>query len=140
MNSTMLSLAFLAAMLGAAAAGMLLRRFLPAHHTDGSSNDAVHALPADDARHRHLKDQALVYNASVEHESLLLVELAAMRLQLPLMLILLSWLVIICLGFGLVWPRAAIAALMMPATAFAGAILMILELTSPLRRIVRISP
>jgi hypothetical protein len=50
--------------------------------------------------------------------------------------------VIIYMGFGLVWPRTgtAIAALVMSAAACTGAILMILELNSPLKGIVRISP
>lgn len=241
MSSIRLSIVFFAAMLGAAAAGMLLRRVLPEHHTDAASNDAVlravglvvtltalvlgffvnsaktyydavsndlteigadvsvldrslqrfgpeatpartllrqstgaavrllwpehatplppadrslpidgleqledavRALPAEDDRRRHLKEQALSYTAAMEHESLLLGEIAATRLQLPLMLILLSWLVIIYMGFGLVWPRTgtAIAALVMSAAACTGAILMILELSSPLHGVVRISP
>lgn len=104
--------------------------------------DAIRDLPATGDRQEHFKGQALTYAAAVERESLLLGELAATRVQLPLMLILLSWLVIIFLGFGLVWPRTgtAIAALVMSAVACAGAILMILELNSPLNGIVRISP
>jgi hypothetical protein len=241
MNLTWLSLAFLAAMLGAAATGMLLRRLLPEHHTDGTSNDAVlravglvvtltalvlgffvnsskayydavsnqlnqigadisvldrtlarfgpgaaparemlrrgtgaavhilwpdhksvlptvydglpidglermedevRALPADDAHHEHLKEQAIDYVAGIEHESLLLGELATTRMHSLLLLIVLSWLIIIYVGFGLVWPRTgtALAALVMSAVAAAGAIFMILELYSPLHGIVHIDP
>jgi hypothetical protein len=104
--------------------------------------DEVRALPADDARHEHLKEQAIDYVAGIEHESLMLGELATTSMHSLLLLIVLSWLVIIYAGFGVVWPRTgtALAALVMSAVAAAGAIFMILELYSPLHGIVHIDP
>jgi hypothetical protein len=114
------------------------------HPIDGLEqlDDAIRALPASDALHQHLKDQALTYTAGMEHESMLLGEIAVTRMQMPLLLIMLSWLVIIYLGFGLVWPRTgtAIAALVLSAVACSGAILMIVELDSPLQGLVRVPP
>ena len=104
--------------------------------------DLIRELPAPDTRRQQLRQQALGTVVDVEREALLLGEMSSSRLQPSLMLMLLSWLMVIYLGFGLVWPRSgtALAALALSSAACAGAILMILELDSPLEGMVQISP
>lgn len=104
--------------------------------------ELIRELPAPDTRRQQLRQQALDTVGDVQREALLLGEMSASRLQPSLMLLLLSWLMVIYLGFGLVWPRSgtALAALALSSAACAGAILMILELDSPLEGMVQISP
>jgi hypothetical protein len=104
--------------------------------------NAVRLLPAGDPLQQQYRDQALGYVGDIQREGVMMGEMSTTRLQPALMLVLLSWLLIIYLGFGLVWPRSgtAVAALVMSCLACTGAILMILELDSPLEGLVSISP
>ena len=104
--------------------------------------DGIHAIPATDERQRRLRDQALQLTSTIERQSLLLGEMTTSHMQTPLLVILVAWLACIYIGFGLVWPRTgtALVSLALSAGVCAGAILMILELYSPLSGLVSIDP
>ena len=102
--------------------------------------DLIHALPAGDDTQRSFKARAVQSSLEIAREGWLLVELSQTRIQKPLVVIIVLWLVIIFLGFGLLAPpnRTATASLLLSALAAAGAIFLILEMYDPIGGLMRI--
>jgi hypothetical protein len=136
------------------ALGSAVRKLWPGHSTPlpggggggmseiGAVGDAVAALPAGDARRNALLQQAAGLSTSIEADAYKLMQLRQGRSQQALLVVILSWLVIVYLGFGLLSPRTstAIVAMVASATAAAGAMFLVVELSSPLEGIVHIPP
>lgn len=108
----------------------------------GGVSDAILALAPADARAAALQQQALGLAAGIEADSYKLARLQQGRNQTALLAVILSWLVIVYLGFGLVSPRTATAtvALVASAVAAAGALFLVVELSTPLSGLVHIDP
>jgi hypothetical protein len=102
--------------------------------------DLVHALPARDDAQRSFRARALQSSMEIAREGWLLVELSRTRIQKPLVVTIVLWLVIIFLGFGLLSPhnRTATTALLLSALAASGAIFLILEMYDPVGGLMRI--
>ena len=101
----------------------------------------VQALsPHDDAQHK-LKEQAISVGIDIGQLRSLLVAQSVPSISKPMLIILVSWLVIIFLGFSVLAPPNAttILALMVSAVAVSGAIFLILELDQPFGGFLRIS-
>lgn len=119
---------------------------LPAHLApDMQAGNAVYAAvetltPHDDMQ-RKLKDQATSLATDLGQLRSLLVAQSSPSISKPMLIILVSWLAIIFLGFTVLAPRnpTAIAALMISALAVSGAIFLILELDQPFSGTIRIS-
>jgi hypothetical protein len=108
----------------------------------GQLADAIDALPATDARQASLRDEAAALTAQIQHSAYKLNRIRAARAEAPLLAIIVSWLAIVFLGFGLVSPRTstAITAMALAAIAAAGALFLVIELFSPVRGLIRIEP
>lgn len=104
--------------------------------------DVIHALPAGDDTQRSFKARAVQSSMEMAREGWLLVELSQTRIQKPLLVIIVLWLVIIFLGFGLLAPRnhTAATSLLLSALAAAGAVFLILEMYDPVGGLMRIPP
>jgi len=104
--------------------------------------DAVEALPGGDPRRVWLRDQALGQLADMQHASFMLSRIAQARPQVPMLAVVVSWLVIIFFGFGLVSPATATAraSMILAAVAAAGALFLIVELYSPVSGLLQIPP
>jgi hypothetical protein len=78
----------------------------------------------------------------MQHAGLKLTRIAQARPQTPMLAVVLSWLVIIFLGFGLVSPQTgtALASMALAAFAAAGALFLIIELYSPVSGLLQIPP
>lgn len=137
------------------ALGSAVRKIWPGHPTSlpgdadadgvrilGNVTDAIVALPRGDARRTALLQEATALASSIEADAYKLTRLRQGRSQTALLVVILSWLVIVYLGFGLVLPRTptAIIATVASAAAAAGAMFLVVELSSPLAGIVHISP
>lgn len=135
------------------ALGSAVRKLWPGHPTSlpgskttdglslmGAVTDAIAALPTGDARRNALLLQATALSTSIEADAYKLERLQQGRSQQALLAVILSWLVIVYLGFGLLSPRTptAIVAMVASATAAAGAMFLVVELSSPLQGIVHI--
>jgi hypothetical protein len=96
--------------------------------------------PRDDAQ-RKLKDQAVSLATDLGQLRFLLQAQSVPSISKPMLIILVSWLVIIFLGFSVLAPPNAttILALMVSAVAVSGAIFLILELDQPFGGFLRIS-
>jgi hypothetical protein len=96
--------------------------------------------PHDDAQ-RKLKDQATTLATDFAQLRSLLVAQSVASISKPMLIILVSWLVVIFLGFSVLAPPNAtvILALMISAIAVSGAIFLILELDQPFGGVIRIS-
>ena len=96
--------------------------------------------PQDDAQ-RKLKDEATSLATDLGQLRSLLVAQSVPSISTPMLIILVSWLVVIFLGFSVLAPPNAtvILALMIAALAVAGAIFLILELDQPFGGLIRIS-
>jgi hypothetical protein len=105
-------------------------------------SDAIGTVQAADPRFAALQSQALAYVLAIERSGFKLKRLQEARAQAPLMAIVVSWLALIFLGFGLLTPanRTTSAATVLAAFAAAGAMFLILEFYSPVTGIVRIPP
>jgi hypothetical protein len=135
--------------------GTAVRTVWPAHPTslpryDGATgleaierlSDQIGTLPAEDGRHAALRNQALGYLLAIERSGFKLKQIQQARAQSPLLAIIVSWLVIIFGGFGLLTPRnrTAITAMLLAALAAAGALFLIVELYSPVEGLIAIPP
>jgi len=102
---------------------------------------AVQNLSPHDDTQRKLKDQAITLATELGQLRSLLAAQAAASISMPMLIILVSWLVVIFLGFSVLAPPNAtvILALMISALAVAGAIFLILELDEPFGGLIRIS-
>ncbi len=104
--------------------------------------DLVDALPVATEADRAAQSRARQTAAQLAHAGWQLIELTQTRMQPLLVAILVLWLMLIFLGFGLLAPRNAtvLAAFALAGTAAAGALFLILELYDPLHGFIRIPP
>ena len=101
---------------------------------------AIQALNPQDEAQKMLKSQAMSATIEVGQLRALLVAQSVSSVSKPLVVILVVWLVVAFLSFGLYAPgnSTAVAALMISALSVSGAIFLILELDQPFRGMVRI--
>jgi hypothetical protein len=101
---------------------------------------AVHRLSPHDDSQRALKTEAVTLMVDLAQLRSLLQAQAIPSISRPLLMALVSWLVVIFLGFSLVAPPNATTTLALVASAFsvACAVLLILELDHPLAGLIRI--
>jgi hypothetical protein len=104
--------------------------------------DAIEALPGGDPHRTRLREQALGQLADMQHSGFKLSRIAQSRPQAPTLAVVVSWLVIIFFGFGLVSPATgtARASMILAAAASAGALFLILELYTPVSGLLQIQP
>jgi hypothetical protein len=104
--------------------------------------DEIGALRASDGRHAALRNQSLAYLLAIERSGFRLKQIQQARAQTPLLAIIVSWLVIIFGGFGLLTPRnrTALTAMLLAAIAASGALFLIVELYSPVEGLIAIPP
>jgi hypothetical protein len=119
---------------------------VPAHlapnaRTGNVVYSAVEGLSPHDDTQRKLKDQATTLATDFAQLRSLLVAQSVASISEPMLIILVSWLVVIFLGFSVLAPPNAtvIVALMVSALAVSGAIFLILELDQPFAGLIRIS-
>jgi hypothetical protein len=108
----------------------------------GQLAEAVQELPRGDARHAALQQQAAALVADMELAGYRVRLVGSSGVQPALLVVLLSWLVIVYLGLGLVLPRTstAIVNTILSAVACAGALFLVVEYYSPVSGLVQISP
>ena len=101
----------------------------------------LHALAPRSDEQRELRSRALAFAEDVGAIRWMLVLQEHDSVSAPLLVVVVTWLSLIFVGFGLYSPRngTVAAALFLGALCVAGAIFLILELDSPLNGIVRIS-
>jgi hypothetical protein len=102
---------------------------------------AIEGLSPHDDTQRKLKDQATTLATDFAQLRSLLVAQSVASISEPMLIILVSWLVVIFLGFSVLAPPNAtvIFALMVSALAVSGAIFLILELDQPFNGVIQIS-
>jgi hypothetical protein len=102
---------------------------------------AVQDLSPHDATQSKLKDQATTLATDLGQLRSLLAAQSVPSISIPMLIILVSWLVVIFLGFSVLAPGnpTVIFALMVSALAVSGAIFLILELDQPFSGVLRIS-
>lgn len=102
---------------------------------------AVQDLSPHDDTQRKLKDEATSVAIDLGQLRSLLIAQSVPSISTPMLIILVSWLVVIFVGFSLLAPpnSTVIFALMVSALAVSGAIFLILELDEPFSGLVRIS-
>jgi hypothetical protein len=103
--------------------------------------NAIEALSPQDDAQRKRKEQATTLATDFAQLRSLLVAQSVASISEPMLIILVSWLAIIFLGFSVLAPPNAtvIVALMISALAVSGAIFLILELDQPFGGLIRIS-
>jgi hypothetical protein len=103
--------------------------------------DRLLALDSSDSKQRWLQSQALELVSTIAGERWLLAEQNSIAIAIPLLVLVVAWLTLLFLSFGLFAPRNATAgiALFLCALAAAGAIEMTLDLNAPFRGLIRIS-
>lgn len=103
--------------------------------------EAIRALQPVDAGQRWLQDQALQVNNSLLQQRWLLIEQAGPTVHPIVVVILVCWIVLIFISFGLNAPRNAlvVASLLVSAFAIGGAIFLILEMDRPFDGVLKIS-
>ncbi len=103
--------------------------------------DRIEALSPQNDAQRTLKGQAEKVSIDVAQTRLLLLEQGGSSIPKPFLVLLIFWVTIIFLSFGLFAPRNAtvIAALLLCALSVSGAIFMILELDRPFEGLIQIS-
>ena len=103
--------------------------------------DRLAALDASNPDQRWLQSQALQLVSTIMGARWLLAEQNTMGIEVPLLVLVVFWLSLLFLSFGLFAPRnaTAILALFLCALAVAGAIEMMQELNSPFEGTIRIS-
>lgn len=102
---------------------------------------AIQQLSPRDDTQRNLKAQAMALAAELGQLRLLLLAQSASSISKPLLIVVVSWLVVIFLGFSLLAPpnATAILALTVSALSVSGAIFLILELDRPFGGLIAIS-
>jgi hypothetical protein len=103
--------------------------------------DRVVAFDASNPNQRWLQSQALQLVSAIAGARWLLAEQSTIGIAIPLLMLVVFWLSLLFLSFGLFAPRnaTAILALFLCALAVAGAIEMTQDLNAPFRGIIRIS-
>ena len=116
-------------------------RLAPNTQTGSAMYAAMQNLSPRDEAQRKLKDQAVSLATDLGQLRFLLQAQSVPSISEPMLIILVSWLVIIFLGFSVLAPPNAttILALMVSAVAVSGAIFLILELDQPFGGVLRIS-
>jgi hypothetical protein len=103
--------------------------------------DKIQALsPKDDAQ-RAIQAQALSITIGLSQTRWLIAEQRVNSVSLPLLMVLIFWLTIIFISFGLFAPRNAtvVVSLLISALSVSGAIFLILEMYSPYAGVIRVS-
>jgi Protein of unknown function (DUF4239) len=102
---------------------------------------AIEGLSPHDDAQRKLKEEAITLATDFAQLRSLLVAQSFASISEPMLIILVSWLVVIFLGFSVLAPPNATVmfALMVSALAVSGAIFLILELDQPFNGLIRIS-
>jgi membrane-bound ClpP family serine protease len=101
----------------------------------------LHELtPTTDAQ-RQLQSQAEQITSDMLQARWLLIEQAQSTLPMPFLIVLLFWLTMLHLSFGLFAPRnwTVITVLLISALSVSGAIFIILEMNHPLRGMIKVS-
>jgi hypothetical protein len=113
----------------------------PNTQTGSAMYAAMQNLSPRDEAQRKLKDQAVSLATDLGQLRFLLQAQSVPSISKPMLIILVSWLVIIFLGFSVLAPPNAttILALTVSAIAVSGAIFLILELDQPFGGFLRIS-
>lgn len=103
--------------------------------------DVILKLPDTDDAKRGLKAQALNIAASMGHLRWLMFEQTTVAFPRTLLIVLVTWLCIIFLGFGLLSPRNAtvIGSLFISVSTVSGAFLVILEMYRPYQGLIQVS-
>jgi hypothetical protein len=104
-------------------------------------HDRIQALSPRDEAHRALQTQALATVTSLAQTRWLLVAQGERAVPMPFLVVLVLWLSVILMSFGLFVRRntTVVAALFVCALAFASAIFLVLELDQPFDGVIRIS-
>ena len=102
---------------------------------------AIQALSPHDDMQRSLKAQAATLAVEIGQVRSLLAAQSVASISMPMLIILVSWLVVIFLGFSVLAPPNATTALalMVSALAVSGAVFLILELDQPFGGLIRIT-
>jgi hypothetical protein len=102
---------------------------------------SIRALKPVDEGQKWLQDQALVINVNLLRQRWLLIEQGEPSVQRVVLLILVAWITIIFVSFGLNAPRNAtvVSAFLICALAIGGAIFLILEMDRPLDGVMPVS-
>jgi hypothetical protein len=113
----------------------------PNKQTGDIAYAAIQALSPNNDTQRSLKSQATTLVTDLGQVRSLLVAQSVASISTPMLIVLVSWLAIIFLGFSALAPPNATAAvaLMISAVAVSGAIFLILELDQPFGGVIRIS-
>ncbi len=108
----------------------------------GQLSDAIRALPRDDPRQVALVDRATALVTEIQSTGYTARRLEHASVQTALIGVLLSWLVLVYLGLGLVMPPTPVAIIStaLSAMACAGGLFLVLEFYSPVSGLVQISP
>jgi hypothetical protein len=116
-------------------------RLAPNMQAGNAVYSAIQGLSPENDTQRKLKDQATIVATELGQLRSLLAAQSAASISMPMLIILVSWLVVIFLGFSVLAPANATVmfALMISALAVAGAIFLILELDQPFAGLIRIS-
>jgi hypothetical protein len=116
-------------------------RLAPNMQAGNAVYSAIQGLSPENDTQRKLKDQATIVATELGQLRSLLAAQSAASISMPMLIILVSWLVVIFLGFSVLAPPNATVmfALMISALAVAGAIFLILELDQPFGGLIRIS-
>ena len=101
----------------------------------------IHALSPKDDLQRSLRGQALSLAFGLSESRWLFYEQSASSVPTPMMVILVFWLTVIFIGFGLFAPRNAtvIASLFIAALSISGAIFLIMEMYAPFSGVMHVS-
>jgi len=108
----------------------------------GIGYDKIRELSPKDAAQRALQAQALSILTDIQQTRWLMFVQRGSSFPMLFLVVVISWLTLIFIGFGLFAPRnaTAIASLFVCALSVTGAILMILELNTPFEGLIQISP
>ncbi|MEO8813607.1 MAG: hypothetical protein ABI376_11970 [Caulobacteraceae bacterium] len=103
-------------------------------------DDRIFRLAPLDNYHRFLQQRAIQVIDSMSDERWLLVEKMSTAMPAPFLALLIFWLALLFVSFGLFAPRNAtiLAALLLCALAISGGIFMIVELANPSRGLIRV--
>jgi hypothetical protein len=109
--------------------------------SDEALYDKIESLSPPDDRRRAIRDQAMSILMSLGQTRWLLAEQTVNSVSLPLLIVLIFWLTIIFISFGLFAPRNATvaASLVVSALSVSGAVFLVLEMYSPYAGLIRVS-
>jgi hypothetical protein len=119
----------------------LTANFAPDTQAGNATYDAIQRLSPHDDTQKNLKAQATTLAIDLGQTRSLLVAQSVASVSMVMLLILVSWLVVIFLGFSVLAPpnATAIVALILSALAVSDAIFLILELDQPFGGLIGIS-